>query len=98
MLSAGEVLEERDTRQLEGLLQARSEDMRHGRGPRRRRHPQEIVFERPLPLTARSYDAPSIRCCDECGDEIGVRRLRAMPRTLLCLRCQRSIEQAAAPS
>ena len=98
MLSAGGVLEDSAKLQLEGLLQARSQDMRHGRGPRRREHVQEIVFERPLPLTARSYDASAVRCCNECGDEIGARRLRAMPRTLLCLHCQRSIEQAAAPS
>ena len=31
--------------QLEGLLQARSEDMRHGRGPRRRAQAQELVLE-----------------------------------------------------
>jgi len=91
-------LEDSAKLQLEGLLQARSEDMRHARGPRRRQHVQEIVFERPLPLTVRSHGSSSVRCCDECGDEIGARRLRAMPRTLLCLRCQRSTEQAAAPS
>jgi len=91
-------LEDSAKLQIEGLLQARSEDMRHGRGPRRRRHVQEIVLERPLSLAVRSYDASSVRGCDECGDEIGARRLRAMPRTLLCLDCQRSLEQAAAPS
>ena len=91
-------MEDSAKRQLEGLLQARSEDMRHGRGPRRRQQVQEIVFERPLPARARSYDTSSVRPCDECGDDIGARRLRAMPRALLCLDCQRSAEQAVTAS
>ncbi len=98
MLSAGGALEDSAKLQLEGLLQARSEDMRHGRGPRRRQQAQTVVFERPLPAAVRSYDASSVRRCDECGDEIGPRRLRAMPRTTFCLHCQRSAERAAAPS
>jgi len=98
MLSAGGALEESAKQQLEGLLQARSEDMRHGRVPRRHRQLQDVVFERPLPATGRSYATSSIRRCEECGDEIGARRLRAMPRALLCLHCQRSTEQAPAPS
>jgi RNA polymerase-binding transcription factor DksA len=88
-------LEERAKLQLEGLLQARSEDMRHGRGARRRLHAQEVVFERPLPAAARAYESSSVRRCEDCGDEIGVRRLRAMPRATLCLHCQRDAEQAA---
>jgi hypothetical protein len=91
-------LEDSAKLQLEGLLQARSEDMRHGRGPRRREQVQAVVFERPLPATARSYDTSSVRRCDGCSDEIGVRRLRAMPRATLCLHCQRSIELAATSS
>jgi len=98
MLSAGGALEERYTRHLEGLLQARSEDMRHGRGPRRSRSPQEVVFQRSLPATVRSYDSSSARLCDDCGDDIGTRRLRAMPRATLCLHCQRAAEQAATAS
>jgi RNA polymerase-binding transcription factor DksA len=98
MLSAGEFLEERYKRQLEGLLQARSEDMRHGRGPRRSRSPQQVVFERPLSATVRSHDSSSARLCGDCGDEVGTRRLRAMPRATLCLHCQRAAEQAATAS
>lgn len=98
MLSAGEVLEERDTRQLEGLLQARSEDMRHGRRPRRLRAAHAPGFERPLPPAAQSHDSSSARVCDGCGDEIGTRRLRALPRATLCLPCQRTAEQAAPAS
>lgn len=98
MLSAGGAMEDNDKRQLEGLLQARSEDMRHGRRPSRRRSVQAVVFERPLPETARSFDTSSIRQCENCGDEVGTRRLRAMPRATLCLRCQRTAEQATTAS
>jgi hypothetical protein len=91
-------LEENDKRQLEGLLQARSEDMRHGRRPHRRQPVPTPVLERPLPATERSYDVASVRRCEECGGEIGTRRLRAMPRATLCLDCQRSAERAGTPS
>jgi DksA/TraR C4-type zinc finger protein len=98
MLSAGGALEDSYQRQLEGLLQARSEDMRHGRRPRRRGSMQAVVFERPLPATAHSLEASSVRRCEDCGDEIASRRLRAMPRATLCLHCQRTAEQAATAS
>ncbi len=91
-------MEESDKRQLEGLLQARSEDMRHGRRPRTRRPIPAVVFERPVPATERSYDTSSVRRCEECGGEIGARRIRAMPRATLCLDCQRSAERAGTPS
>jgi len=88
-------VEKSDKRQLEGLLQARSEDLRHGR---RRRVPAPVsdppasVVETPAaPATS------SVRPCEECGGEIGTRRLRAMPRATRCLDCQRSAERAAAP-
>ena len=98
MLSAGGVMGDSDKRQLEGLLQARSEDMRHGRRPGRRRSVQAVVFERPLPAAARSFESSSVRRCEDCGEEIGTRRLRAMPRATLCLRCQRTAEQATTAS
>ena len=91
-------MEEKAKRQLEGLLQARSEDMRHGRGSRERRRVPTILFERQLPRSVRSYDTSAVRRCEECADEIGTRRLRAMPRATLCLHCQRAAEQAATPS
>jgi RNA polymerase-binding transcription factor DksA len=98
MLSARGALEERSKLQLEGLLQARSEDMRHGRGSRRRVEVQTVAFERPLSASARSYDMSSVRRCEDCGEEIGSRRLRAMPRAMLCLHCQRDAEQATTAS
>ena len=91
-------MEESDKRQLEGLLQARSEDMRHGRRPRAQRPIPGVLFERPVPATERSYDTSSVRRCEACGREIGIRRLRAMPRATLCLDCQRSTELAGTPS
>lgn len=32
--------------------------------------------------------------CEECGEAIGVKRLRALPFALLCVRCQEEEEQA----
>ena len=98
MLSAGGAVGDSDKQQLEGLLQARSEEMGHGRRPRRRRSVEAVGFERPLSVTARSFDASSVRRCEDCDDEIGSRRLRAMPGTTLCLQCQRTAEQAATAS
>ena len=88
-------MEESDKRQLEGLLQARSEDMRHGRRPRARRVATQVEGHA-VPAASGLEASSSVRSCDECGGEIGTRRLRAMPRTTLCLACQRSAEQAAA--
>ncbi|MCY4442409.1 MAG: TraR/DksA family transcriptional regulator [Deltaproteobacteria bacterium] len=31
--------------------------------------------------------------CDECGEEIGVGRLKVMPFTRLCVRCQEELEK-----
>jgi hypothetical protein len=87
-------VEERDKRQLEGLLQARSEDMRHGRRPRGRRVATQATGHS-VPPASGPEAGRSVRSCDECGGEIGARRLRAMPRAMLCLACQRSAEQAA---
>jgi len=91
-------LEDSDKQQLEGLLQARSEDMRHGRRPRRSAGVATAVLERPISATERSYDTSSVRRCEECTGEIGARRLRALPRAMLCLDCQRSAERAAGAS
>jgi hypothetical protein len=91
-------VEKSDKEQLEGLLQARSEDMRHGRRTRRSRPVAAPVFEPPAPVIDRSRGTSSVRSCEVCGGEIGARRLRAMPRATRCLDCQRSAERAVAPS
>jgi hypothetical protein len=83
-----------DKRQLEGLLQARSEDMRHGRRPGRRRSDAASFVVEPPIAPAEAADPSSPRCCETCGDEIAKRRLRALPRVTLCLDCQRSAERA----
>jgi len=92
-------VEKSDKRQLEGLLQARSEDLRHGRRPGRRRRVPAPVSDSPASVveTPPAAATSSVRPCEECGREIGTRRLRAMPRALRCLACQRSAERAAAP-
>ena len=86
-------MEESDKQQLEGLLQARSEDMRHGRRPGRHRSVPTPAFE-PSTTTPAPRAGVAGRSCEDCGAEIGARRLRAMPRTTLCLECQRSSERA----
>jgi phage/conjugal plasmid C-4 type zinc finger TraR family protein len=83
-----------DKRQLEGLLQARSEDMRHGRRPRRGTLVTTAFVEASVTPDVVTPTNSSARCCETCGDEIGARRLRAMPRAALCLDCQRSAERA----
>jgi hypothetical protein len=84
-----------DKQQLEGLLQARSEDMRHSRRPGRRRPvAASFVVEPSADPAVAAASTSSARSCETCGEAIGTRRLRAMPRTTLCLACQRFAEQA----
>ena len=66
-------MEERAKYQLEGLLQARSEDIRHGRGPRRRPSASAVLLERPLAPAIRSYDTSAVRsiASDDMGEQIG---------------------------
>ena len=91
-------MEERYKTQLEGLLQARSQDIRHGLRPRRRRLVTASVLEPPASLAESSYEVSDARRCEECGAEIGTRRLRAMPQATLCLDCRRAAELAGAAS
>jgi hypothetical protein len=92
-------LEESDKRQLEGLLQARSEDIRHGRRPRRRQVAQAPVSQSGTAVSDSFDDVfSSARECDECRAEIDSRRLRALPRATLCLDCRRSAERAETAS
>jgi hypothetical protein len=79
---------ERDKHKLEGLLKARSADM----GRRRRRiQPQVAPIAAPVGPIVEGEPAPS-RPCGDCGGEISLRRLRAMPSALRCLDCQRAFE------
>ena len=91
-------MEENDKRQLEGLLQARSEDLRHGRRPRTRRPVADPPPERRAPGTEARQAPASGRHCEGCGEPIGTRRLRAMPGATRCLECQRAAEHAAVRS
>jgi formylmethanofuran dehydrogenase subunit E len=90
-------LEETYKDQLEGLLQARSEDMGLARQRRRARPAPAQVFERAAPV-APSRSVSSARCCEQCGEEIVAHRLRAMPAAKRCVRCQRSADLAGTPS
>jgi len=92
-------MEESDKHQLEGLLQARSDDLRHRRRPRNRRAAMEIPDVAQADGAARPQDRPAAeRLCSGCGVEIEARRIRAMPRATLCLGCRRAAEQAAPAS
>jgi hypothetical protein len=91
-------LEESDKHKLEGLLQARSEDLRHGRRPRNRR---PVVETPPVQAETRgdtAEPAPTGRRCLDCGVQIAARRIRAMPGVTLCLACRRVAETGAPAS
>jgi hypothetical protein len=91
-------VEESYKEHLEGLLQARSEDIRHGLRPRRRRLASASVVDSSLDAAEPPPDVASARLCGDCGGDIGMRRLQAMPGATLCLDCRRSAERAATPS
>jgi hypothetical protein len=84
--------------QLEGLLQARSEDMGVARRRRRTRPVSGPAFDAVVPAATATSPTSAARCCKECGHEIAARRLRAMPAASRCLHCQRSAERAETPS
>jgi hypothetical protein len=91
-------MDESDKHKLEGLLKARSDDLRHGRRPKTRRPVSD-----PPPVRSEGGSEPSDaptsgRRCADCGEDIAPRRLRAMPRATLCLGCQRVAEAAEAHS
>ena len=82
--------------QLEGLLQARSDDLREGRVRRRRRPVEDPPFERPA--SGSDQGETPTRACAGCSEQIAPRRLRVLPSATRCLDCQRASEQAAPPS
>jgi RNA polymerase-binding transcription factor DksA len=91
-------VDDSDKHKLEGLLQARSEDLRQSRHGRRRRVVADAGPAREPAAAGRAQAAASARRCAECGADIPARRLRAMPRATRCLDCQRATERAATPS
>ena len=94
----GEGVEETNKHQLEGLLKARSEDMRNGRRPRSRGPVPESVAGPRFDGSEDVNGEASGRPCAECGTEIAALRVRAMPRATRCLKCQRVAEAAPARS
>jgi RNA polymerase-binding transcription factor DksA len=90
-------VEESNKHQLEGLLKARSDDMRQSRRSRNRRPVADPAPERRAADQATGAHAPA-RSCEACGGQITPHRLRAMPRATRCLECQRAAEHAAARS
>ncbi|HYH59759.1 MAG TPA: TraR/DksA C4-type zinc finger protein [Thermoleophilaceae bacterium] len=98
-------MEENNKHQLEGLLQARSADLSDGRRSRTRRPvpTPPAVGARSTPKFAPPAARPVVttsaaRMCEDCGEAIGPRRLRAMPRAVRCLACQRSAEAPQTPA
>jgi DnaK suppressor protein len=43
----------------------------------------------------RRFREGSYGICEECGEEIPVERLRALPAAVLCVECQRQVENAS---
>jgi DnaK suppressor protein len=46
-----------------------------------------------LEIVLHRMEAGSFGRCRRCGEEIGIRRLRALPWADYCLKCQQSIEE-----
>ena len=88
-------MDDNDKHTLEGLLQARSQDLRQGR--RRGRRPVADPSDA-RPAAAPGPAEPATRSCDECGRQIDARRLSALPRATQCLACRRAAERAGTPS
>ena len=92
-------MEESEKHKLEGLLKARSQDLRQARRPRTRGPVTDAVGERPAGDGERAPAGEAAgRRCTDCGEVIAARRIRAMPRATRCLGCQRAAERAGAPS
>ncbi len=51
-----------------------------------------------IEVALRKIEDGSFGECDECGDEIPIKRLRVRPDACLCLNCQESVERANGPS
>ncbi|MFW5486954.1 MAG: TraR/DksA family transcriptional regulator [Desulfovibrio sp.] len=44
----------------------------------------------------RRIDVYDFGCCEECGEDIGLARLKAQPTARLCVRCQEATEKELA--
>jgi DnaK suppressor protein len=44
----------------------------------------------------RRIDSFDFGCCEECGEDIGLARLKAQPTARLCVKCQEALEEELA--
>ena len=55
---------------------------------------REKVFLEPSERALQTIDTAEFGLCEECGEEIAVKRLEARPETNLCIRCKEDQERA----
>lgn len=54
---------------------------------------REKTLLRKIELALERMEAGEYGLCEECGDDIGIRRLEARPVTTLCIRCKEEQER-----
>lgn len=54
---------------------------------------REKVFLDKIEKALRKIEDGSFGVCEECGDEISIKRLEARPETTLCIRCKEDQER-----
>ena len=55
---------------------------------------REKVFLEKIAKALRKIDDGTFGECEECGEEISIKRLEARPETTLCIRCKEDQERA----
>ncbi len=55
---------------------------------------REKVFLEKIERALQKIDTAEFGLCEECGEEIAVKRLEARPETNLCIRCKEDQERA----
>jgi len=55
---------------------------------------REKVFLEKIAKALRKIDEGTFGECEECGEEISIKRLEARPETTLCIRCKEEQERA----
>jgi DnaK suppressor protein len=55
---------------------------------------REKIFLKKIELAIQKLDEGTFGICEDCGEDITVKRLEARPETTLCIRCKEDQEKA----
>lgn len=55
---------------------------------------REKTFLKKIDLALNKIEEGTFGVCDECGEDISIKRLQARPETTLCIRCKEDQEKA----